>query len=167
MVTGLRALSIQQPYAWAIATQGKDVENRTRPTAHRGLLAIHASKKPDEYPQLPYRAEHVLRRLLAERALSRRRPEGAELLVGGMIVAVAEVSGCHWWRDCLKLRKRGSCWGEYACSEWAATGQFHWELSAVRPLAEPVPCKGMLGLWTVPDDVESAVRAQLEASADA
>ncbi len=31
------------------------------------------------------------------------------------------------------------------------------------PLAEPVPCRGALGLWRVPDDVESAVRAQLEA----
>jgi hypothetical protein len=31
-----------------------------------------------------------------------------------------------------------------------------------RPLAEPVPCKGALGLWWLPDDVDAQVRAQLD-----
>jgi hypothetical protein len=40
-------------------------------------------------------------------------------------------------------------------------GQFHWELSGVRSLW-PVPCKGALGLWRLPEDAEKAVSAQLE-----
>ena len=47
------------------------------------------------------------------------------------------------------------------CSAWAAGGQWHWHLANVRPLADPVPCKGALGLWHLSDEVEKAVRAQL------
>ena len=50
------------------------------------------------------------------------------------------------------------------CSKWAQIDQWHWQLANVRPLAEPVPAKGALGLWKVPDDIESAVRGQLEAA---
>jgi len=47
------------------------------------------------------------------------------------------------------------------CSPWAVIGQYHWQLANVRPLAEPVPCKGALKLWCLPGDVEKLVRAQL------
>lgn len=42
----MKALSIQQPWAWAIL-HGKDCENRTWPTAFRGFFLIHAGMKPD------------------------------------------------------------------------------------------------------------------------
>jgi len=40
------ALSIRQPWAWAIITPGvgKDIENRQWPTKYRGPVALHASK---------------------------------------------------------------------------------------------------------------------------
>jgi hypothetical protein len=51
------------------------------------------------------------------------------------------------------------------CMRWGADGQFHWLLAPdVRLLPTPVPAKGMLGLWKVPEDAERAVRAQLETS---
>ena len=34
---------------------------------------------------------------------------------------------------------------------------------AITALREPVPCKGALGFWRLPEGVEKAVRAQLEA----
>ena len=40
----LRALSIRQPWAWAIAAGHKRVENRSWSTSYRGKLAIHASR---------------------------------------------------------------------------------------------------------------------------
>lgn len=36
------------------------------------------------------------------------------------------------------------------------------KLANARPLSEPVPCRGMLGLWRLPEEAEKAVRAQLE-----
>lgn len=40
----MKALSIRQPWAWAIIHAGKPVENRTWGTRYRGPLYIHASK---------------------------------------------------------------------------------------------------------------------------
>lgn len=38
------ALSIRQPWAWAIVNLGKDIENRSWRTKFRGQFCIHASK---------------------------------------------------------------------------------------------------------------------------
>ncbi len=42
----MKALSIQQPWAWALF-HGKPIENRDKAYSHRGLLMIHASKTFD------------------------------------------------------------------------------------------------------------------------
>lgn len=38
------AISIRQPWSWAIINCGKDIENRSWPTKYRGPVCIHASK---------------------------------------------------------------------------------------------------------------------------
>jgi hypothetical protein len=43
----MKALSIRQPWAWAICHAGKDIENRTWSTAFRGPFLIHAGAKLD------------------------------------------------------------------------------------------------------------------------
>lgn len=43
----MKALSIQQPWAWAIVNGYKPVENRTWPTTFRGRFLVHASKTFD------------------------------------------------------------------------------------------------------------------------
>ena len=40
-----QALSVRQPWAWAIIHAGKDIENRTWQTDFRGRIAIHAGMK--------------------------------------------------------------------------------------------------------------------------
>lgn len=40
----MKALSIKQPWAWLIIHGGKDIENRTWHTKHRGRFLVHASK---------------------------------------------------------------------------------------------------------------------------
>jgi hypothetical protein len=137
----VRALSIQQPWANTIAFGAKTVENRTW-TAPRWIVgqtfAIHASKKPDISARPPagesWPAEHRMHL--------------------GAVIAVATVAGCH------HSSNASECPGP-KCSPWAALGQYHWQFASVRPLPDPVPCKGMLGLWRLPEDVEKAVRAQL------
>jgi hypothetical protein len=44
----MKALSVRQPWAWAIIHAGKDIENWTWRTHYRGEVAIHASSKMDE-----------------------------------------------------------------------------------------------------------------------
>ena len=141
----MRALSVRQPWAWAIC-HGKNVENRTHGTRYRGLLAIHASKSA------PYREDLDDPRIIDAIAANGLDDASA---AQGAVVAVAELAGCHGPDDCLGT-----------CSLWAARGHYHWNLWDVRPLADPVPCKGMLGLWRLPDDVEKLVRAQLGEGAE-
>lgn len=40
----MKALSIKQPWAWAIIHGGKTIENRNWNTKHRGFFWVHASK---------------------------------------------------------------------------------------------------------------------------
>jgi hypothetical protein len=49
----MRALTIRQPWAWAIAFAGKNVENRDWTTAYRGELAIHAGLGLDPLEYFP------------------------------------------------------------------------------------------------------------------
>jgi len=44
----MKALSIKQPWAALILSEGKNVENRRRGTDYRGHLLIHAPQKVDE-----------------------------------------------------------------------------------------------------------------------
>lgn len=136
----IRALTVKQPWAWAIACGGKDVENRTWNTRHQGPLAIHAAARWD-------REEAAARVYELTGAYVMKTVESA-------IVAVVDLVDV-----CTVHSSAGDC----ECGPWAIPGQFHWRLANVRPLAEPVPCKGRLGLWNLPADVDSAVRGQLGA----
>jgi hypothetical protein len=154
----MRALTVRPPWSWAIAHGGKTVENRGYPTRYRGLLAIHGGARSRWDPD--GQASALVREAWAARARSRPDAHNSIWLLRkdtgwmtfGAVVAVAELRGCHGPDDCYGT-----------CSPWAAAGQWHWNLFDVRPLPDPVPCRGMLGLWRLPDDVEKAVRAQLEA----
>lgn len=44
---GFPALSIRQPWAWAVASGIKDVENRVWTTRYRGVVLIHAGLRVD------------------------------------------------------------------------------------------------------------------------
>ena len=143
----LRALSIMHPWAAAIAYGTKSVENRTWP-APRWIIgetiAIHASKKPDISARLP---------------AGESWPEHRMHL--GAVIALAVVTGCHHSDECMLPASVVPASGRTGCSPWAIRGQWHIDLADVRPLAEPVPCRGSLGLWRLPEDAEKAVRAQL------
>ncbi len=59
----MKALSIKQPWAWAILNAGKDIENRNWKTNFRGKFYIHASKKFDKsgYLWLKENAEELFK----------------------------------------------------------------------------------------------------------
>lgn len=136
-MTAIRALTIRQPWAAAIAYADKRVENRTWPTRYRGPVLIHTSKSVD-------------------RSALRHEPMAAVVrglqLTAGAVIAVARVTGCHG--------------DDGECTPWSATGHFHWTLAAeVAPLTEPVAWSGHLGLWTPTTSLLARVRAQLDPEA--
>lgn len=146
----MRALSIQHPWAWAIAQGKKSIENRTWPTTYRGTVAIHASKKPD-VDAMALLASHDRNSPLVKAIAWHTRLWSPPRYTYGAVLAVAELRDCH-----------DGAMEQGECSDWADRWQWHWVLSDMRPLPEPVSCRGRLGLWRLPDDVEKAVREQLE-----
>lgn len=144
----IRALSIQQPWIDAIVCGPKAVENRTwRPSRdiYGQDIALHASQRFDKHAVFPPQSACQWMTMPECRNFTGRL---------GAVLAVATVRTWHHADDC-----RHELSGRY-CSQWAMPDQYHWELDHVCPLAEPVPCKGALGLWRLPEDVEAAVREQ-------
>jgi hypothetical protein len=170
-----RAVSVRQPWAWAIARGWKPVENRTRrfPRTLTGVpVALHASLTRDEavFTDLAAAiftspATRVLPDPTATQALTDALTDGDPLAHGyGAVIAVVTFTGSHHaavcgGMDCQDGRRlpwRG-------CSPWAMPGCWHWTAAVVCPLAEPVPCRGMPGFWPLPAAAALAIGHQLAA----
>lgn len=147
MTTELRILTVRQPWAWAIIHGGKDVENRPRNIAgsYRGPVAIHAGMRDDSA------------------GWARISTIGAEDYPRGEIIGVVDLVGVH----------EGGVSGCFPdvddptrlmwCSEWADPVAQHLVLANPRPLTEPIPFKGALGLRRLDDDTTARILAQIGA----
>lgn len=118
-----RAISLRQPWAWAVVMGYKDVENRQTRTNFRGRILIHAAQKLD-----PWGFQY-----LWELGLHRKLPD--ELITGALIGSV-RITDCVVDQD----------------SPWAFEGEWHWLLSSPREFNTPIPCRGSLGLFRPPVD---------------
>jgi hypothetical protein len=110
--TQIRALTVRQPWAAAIATGAKTVENRTWSTTYRGTLAIHAAARPD--PHALEGTDPVVRGRL--QGAYRAAPTAATGTGG--LVALADLIDCH----------RATTW---CCRPWGEPepGVHHWVLT--------------------------------------
>lgn len=124
----LKALTVHQLWAWAIAEGLKPYENRTWRTEYRGDVAIIAG---------------LSRRSLAASGLVLHalgiRPPPAEDLVFGAIICLAELV------EVLPV-------GEVA-DQPLAEGPWCWKFENIRRLARPLSCRGVLGLTDLPPAV--------------
>jgi hypothetical protein len=149
----LKAVTLYQPYASAIAYGLKTVETRDWPPWHLDSLnvtplplAIHASRRFDAMGL----GLEPMRRL--ERAAGVKVND----LPSGCVVAVALLTearmtrdtreGLRGWADRLPEAERE--WGDFGLGRWG------WFLTDVWRLKKPVPCRGTQRLWnfTLPDD---------------
>lgn len=147
-MSDVRAITVKQPWAWAIAHGGKLIENRSQGTRYRGLLLIHAGKawsmrgENDPHVREAWRAIHPeLGGAIGYQDL--HVPLGA-------VIAVAQLVDSHPDAGCCRP------WGESSYTEAGGrerTAVHHLVLEDVVPLPEPVPCRGALGLWRPPADV--------------
>jgi hypothetical protein len=133
----MRALTLWQPWAWAILHAGKRIENRSwcPPSGMIDeVIALHAGKR--------YARDAWNWPLISP------PPKKSECTLGAVVgvarvVAVVDVHGVPLGQD-----------------PWWA-GPLGWILDDVHPLVEPVPCRGFQGLWSLPPVVEDAVRARM------
>jgi hypothetical protein len=131
----VKALTLWQPWAHAVARLGKRIENRPWkpwPSVVGRVIAIHAAAKVD--PAEEERAARWIRLTVGVWVpLSSALPRGA-------IVATARVTG--------SVAASADPW---------FVGPYGWTLDEVVALPAPVPCRGAQGLWTVPPEVEALV----------
>lgn len=124
----MRALSILQPWAWAIMAGIKPVENRGWLTNYRGVLAIQAG--------VGRRAD-----LSGLEAIKRNGFAVPENLPRGVLLGTVELV------DCLTqpgaLARFGSAWVDPHPDAWC------WVLKNPRLLREPRPCRGKLSLFEI------------------
>lgn len=139
----MRILTVRHPWSHAIVWAGKDVENRTRNVAggYRGIIAIHAAARVnpisewDDFAKLHPQAARVLR----------DAPSGIETF--GAIIGVVDLIDVHYADECVKLPPPGvPLTASGFCSAWAEPRAHHLVLANPRPLAEPIPYRGALGL---------------------
>lgn len=126
---GPRVLTIQDPFGTLIAEGKKKIETRSWNTKYRGKLLIHVAKKLWIAPDLMEEAgrENVARNL-------------------GHIIAEAELVDCIEMTPEFIHKIRTENQFEFRAGFYSV-GRFAWILENVKPLDEPIPAKGHLGLW--------------------
>lgn len=147
----MKALTLWQPWSWAIAHAGKRVENRTwaPPASVIGQrIAIHAGKKLDVGAHNSLIAHDVACPADYEDGYVRGAVESVATIHGYVICEEGHAKA-HGKADCRIVHNM-----------WF-TGPIGWVLTDVVALPAPVPCRGAQGLWTLPADVESAVLSQV------
>lgn len=121
----MKALSINQPWAWLIVNGHKAVENRDWDTKYRGEFLIHAGKRID------YDAYDFLE------AMDIDVPTPNELPTGGIVGKARLINTVHI-RD-----KRLVCESD---KPWFF-GEYGFMLDSAEP-CDLKPCKGALGFFT-------------------
>lgn len=138
----MQALSVRQPWAFALIAGVKDIENRTWASSHRGLLIIHAAKKRDAKMEAA-----VIAKVAQVSHVSRDRVEDFynELVQWNGFIGAVHVHGM--------LRKSESPWFE---------GPVGWGVHRAE-MFTPVAASGRQGVFQLTAAEVRAVRAALDA----
>lgn len=160
----MKAITVRQPWAWAIIYGQKDVENRTRNIAgsYRGPLLIHVSLTVE-----PVGLDPRIAKAVGERSRAGDKLDRVPMLAGGpsgpehtLVPWYGSRGGVLGVVDLLDVHRPSACL-DYddeidelrPCSRWASTGEHHLVLANPRPFLNPIPYRGRLGLWEFPDDL--------------
>lgn len=122
----MKALSINQPWAWLIVNGYKGVENRSWDTNYRGEFLIHAGKKFDDDCYL----------FLENENFDIDLPSIAELQMGGIVGKARLINSVHL-RDKYLVTAKDKPW---------FFGDYGFMLDSAEPLPFK-PCKGALGFF--------------------
>lgn len=113
----MKALTVKQGWA-SLIFLGKDVENRTWRTLHRGPLLIHAGSSKSDLG--------IARRVADELGV-----------IFPQDLSFSAVLGLVDLVDCVRD----------STSPWAIPGQWHWILEKPRIFFPPISMPGKLSLW--------------------
>jgi hypothetical protein len=156
----MKAISLWQPWASAIAVGAKQIETRHWPTSYRGPLAIHAAKRCIKSEMIAYGSSPAWCGALApigkEMGDSR---DLRDLLPFGAIVAICDLIDCRAADSFTPAdldtprRPRGGTEDTFAWTERMMgnfdPGRYGWVLQNIKALPAPIPWKGTQGFFEV------------------
>jgi hypothetical protein len=151
----MRAITIWQPWASAIALGLKRFETRSWPTSYRGPILIHAAARGDrEHGRMMAFCSYNVRATLAADAVRM-----TELIVDastwrGVGIAVGELVDCRPGPS-VRTSPLERSLGKFD------DGFYAWKIDNVVKLDRPILARGMQGLWVPPADVVGAVKDQV------
>lgn len=167
----MRILTVRQPWAWAIIHGGKDIENRVRNIVgdYRGPVAIHVAIAKAAFQRsetTPHHEKPLGAMMRANRDIVAEGETWPWYENRGAIIGVVDLTDVHVCRSSVRALQVPACFdpitpvGE-VCSPWAQfePGReiYHLELANPRPLAEPIPYRGALGLRRLDNATAAAV----------
>jgi hypothetical protein len=132
----VKALSVRAPWWWFILHGGKDIENRDWYTNRRGTVLLHAGKW--------WKDEEVYYEWMSVVGIAPSVVVHAGLTLAdlrsscGCIVGKVDIVGCV----------------SESPSNWFG-GKYGFVLANPVAFAKPIPFKGALGFFDVPDDIEA------------
>jgi hypothetical protein len=165
----VKAISLWQPWASAIAVGAKRVETRSWSTSYRGRLLIHAAKRRNIGELIRYACRWNWCGALRPLGLNMGNDCRLEdILPFGAFVASAELVDCRATDgftqgelDVPRMPEGESAhlyaWTERQMGDFGL-GRFGWILEDVRAMPDPIPAVGRRGLWDVPEEVLRATR---------
>ena len=172
-----KAITINNPFGWYVASGLIDVENRSKPTNYRGPLLIHVNKEAFAWPEIDDCPDKVIDMVIE--AMEDKTPyeqlpsmvKGYEDLCRygekklGIRVSGDEETAARLIAEAVKSREfpfvTSSVVGEVELvdcvkgfdSPWSAEGYYQYVFRNARLYDEPIrDVKGWLGIWNFGDD---------------
>lgn len=129
--SGMRCLSIRQPWAWLVCAGMKRIENRTWSTDYRGTIAIHAST-----------SNSVVKDYVRNRDTDLFSVDD---FAYGAIVGLADVADVR-------------IFGREHEDDGFACGPYCWHMSNPRMLKTPIPMLGKLNLFYLDEAISDQLK---------
>jgi hypothetical protein len=131
----MKVLSVSQPWAALVVLGARRFETRAWHTAHRGTLAIHATRRFPPAARIVCRQEPI-RSLLVRAGFDdwRRLPLGA-------VIGTVDLAGCTRVEELPPPDDLERALGDFSPGRWA------WQLREPFRWAQPLPAVGRLGVF--------------------
>jgi hypothetical protein len=155
----VKAITLYQPWASAIACGIKTHETRSWRTSFRGVIAIHAAKnvpkKIREEPQYWMLYQHVMDQFDPEGDF-KDLPTACIVTAGYVSDCVpTEAITCHVSPYPFRLSEHDLDFGDYS------PRRFAWRLTMIPRKFKPITCAGNRGLWDLPLELVLKVIRQI------
>jgi hypothetical protein len=140
----MKALSLWQPWASAMAIGLKKIETRSWSTPYRGLVAIHAAKKESRDLVEFFNAKMLVGR--HSQPFHNHRIYSFSMLPLGAVVAIGNLVDCAPVEKLVtdfRVNTLEVKWGNYS------QGRFGWVFEDIVKLETPIHIRGMQGLFNV------------------